>query len=55
LLPEMYMKPEISKSKAINELKQYFRACNDMEAINALKSDEFRAEIEVRKTYQIIC
>ncbi|KAI6183430.1 Neprilysin-1 [Aphelenchoides bicaudatus] len=43
---ELYMKPAASKSKAINELKQYFRACNDADAINALKSDEYRAEID---------
>jgi hypothetical protein len=45
---DLYTKPTVSKSKAINELKQYFHACNDMRAINALKSDEFRAEIDVR-------
>jgi hypothetical protein len=46
---DLYTRPEPSKSKSINQLKQYFKACTDTKAMDALGTKEFREELEVRK------
>ncbi|KAI6180560.1 Phosphate-regulating neutral endopeptidase [Aphelenchoides besseyi] len=42
----LYNDTKPSTSKAINSIKQYFRACNDLDAINAAGTSAYLKEIE---------
>ncbi|KAI6242254.1 Neprilysin-1 [Aphelenchoides fujianensis] len=42
----LYNDTKPSSSKAINDIKQYFQTCNDLDALNAAGTDEYLAEID---------
>jgi predicted metalloendopeptidase len=50
-MKDLYEDKELSTSKSINVLKQYYTACMDTKNLDSLKSTHFLKDIEVTNKY----